>query len=284
MRLAGDGSEATRSRAYQALDTAIESGINHFDHADIYGQGRCEEWFGDFLRAHPGLRDQLIITSKCGIRMADQPQVGDPQRYDFSRAHILRSVEGSLSRLGVERLDCLLLHRPDFLMDPDEVAATFEHLHAQGQVAFFGVSNFTPDQVELLQSSCSFPLMVNQVEFNLNRIDPLYDGTLSQCMRRRITCQSWSPLAGACYAPWQMRMTEAQANDVRQETERQAQQYGVGPDQVVLAWLLAHPARIAPVIGTLTPERIRAAVGAVDLTYGREDWYRLLAARVGPVA
>lgn len=281
MRIAGDGSPSDRARGLQALRAAVESGYNHFDHADLYGNGACETLFGELLRDEPGLRDDLIITSKCGIRGPDDPETGDPKRYDFSFEHIVRSVEGSLERLRTDRLDLLLLHRPDYLFNAAEVATAFESLAEKGMVRHFGVSNFTPSQVELLQAQCDAPLLVNQVEINIHRLDALEDGTLDQCQRRRISPQAWCPLGGVAYPAWGNTLTPEDEQRIATELERQAECYGVEPWLVMLAWLLKHPSGILPIVGSTTPTRIAAAPRALTLDYRREDWYHLLEARRG---
>ena len=179
----------------RAILAAYEAGYTHFDHADIYGNGLCEEVFGRVLRDVSGMRERVVITSKCGIRWAGDPTPDAPHRWDFSREHIVWSCEQSLRRLGVEQLDLLLLHRPDFLADPLEIAMAFEQLRAQGKVREFGVSNFMPSTVTMLQRACSMKLIVNQIEVHLARLTPLEDGTLDQCLTEGITPMSWSPLA-----------------------------------------------------------------------------------------
>lgn len=284
MRIAGDGSTADREKGKSAIRTAIEEGYTHFDHADIYGGGACEALFGDVLRETPGLRDRLLITSKCGIRLADPPAAGLPKRYDFSRQHILNSVDGSLRRLGVESLDLLLLHRPDFLMDPEQVAETFRLLKRSGKVLHFGVSNFKPQKLEMLQSFCDEPLHVNQVEINVDNLEALQDGTLDQCQRLGITPMAWCPLGGVAYPAWNANLTADQASRIRTELEEQAKRYDAEPWVVVLGWLLRHPAGITPIVGSTRPDRIRAATRALELEYSVGDWYRLLQARDGEVA
>jgi len=281
MRIAGDGSPQALERGREALRAALEAGYTHFDHADIYGGGACEALFGEVLRETPGLREGLVITGKCGIRLAGDPEPGDPKRYDFSFEHIVRSVQGSLERLGIERLDLLLLHRPDYLCNAAEVATAFESLAENGLVRHFGVSNFTPSQVELLQSQCAMPLLVNQVEINIHRLDALEDGTLDQCQRKRISPMAWCPLGGVAYPAWGNTLTADEEQRIAAELERQAGHYGVEPWLVMLAWLLKHPAGILPIVGSTTPARIAAAPRALALDYRREDWYRLLEARRG---
>jgi predicted oxidoreductase len=281
MRIAGDGSLEATARGKRAVHAAVDAGFTVFDHADIYAGGACEKLFGDCLRESPGLRDRLLIMSKCGIRPGGKPQKDSPKRYDFSRAHLERSVEGSLRRLGVERLDLLLLHRPDYLMDAAEVAEVFTALEAAGKVAHFGVSNFSAAGLELLQSACARPLLVNQVEINLHAIDALLDGTLDQCQRLGITPQAWCPLGGVAYPAWGNSLSPEAARRLREEIDRQAGEYGTDAASIALAWLLLHPAKICPLVGSATPERIAVAPRALDLDYQREDWYRLLEARNG---
>lgn len=281
MRIAGDGSRDAVVRGKRAVRTAADAGFTIFDHADIYADGACEKLFGDCLRESPGLRDRILIIGKCGIRPAGKPATNSPKRYDFSRAHLEQGVEASLRRLGVERLDLLLLHRPDYLMEAAEVARVFAALEAAGKVAHFGVSNFSPAQVELLQSACGRPLLVNQVEINLHAIDALQDGTLDQCQRLGITPQAWCPLGGVAYPAWGNTLGPESAQRLREEIDRQAGEYGTDAASIVLAWLLLHPAMICPLIGSTTAERIAAAPRAVEIEYRREDWYRLLEARTG---
>ncbi len=282
MRLVGDGSDAARERGKLAVRAALDAGYTIFDHADIYADGQCEALFGEVLEETPGLREEIFIVSKCGIRFAGEPAADDPQRYDFSKAHVLESVEGSLGRLGIDSLDLLLLHRPDFLMDANEVKEAFADLEARGLVRHFGVSNFTPSQVDLLRSATDLPLVANQVEINVHRVAAFSDGTLDQCQQLGITPQAWSPLAGSILPAWHDNTFSDDDNErIRVELERQADRYDVDTWLVVLAWLLKHPAGIAPIIGSTTPERIAESARALDIPYTREDWYRLLEARNG---
>jgi len=269
MRLEGEAGK-------RAVHAAVEAGYTLFDHADIYGEGTCETLFGEVLRESPGLRDGLLIQSKCGIRETDAPK-----RYDFSRDYILASVDGSLRRLGVEQLDLFLLHRPDYLMDADDVAGTVDKLQSSGKIAHFGVSNFSASQVELLQAALDTPILVNQVEINLHNVEALQNGVLDQCQRLGMTAQAWCPLAVVAYPAWGNTFTDEDTSRILAELERQAGRYGTDPWLVALAWLLRHPARVSPIIGSTTPARIAAAVNALDIDYSREDWYRLFEARAG---
>lgn len=270
MRLAGDGSPAARQRAFAALDSAVDAGIRHFDHADIYGAGASEALFGDWLRANPGMRETLTITSKCGIRPARQDSV---QHYDFSPAHIEASVSESLQRLGIESLDILLLHRPDYWLDVATLDAVFDRLRRQGAVTAFGVSNFRASQLSLLHRRLDMTLVRHQIRFSIGHTAPLDNGDLDACMEFGILPQAWSPLGGAT--------DNSDETTLGRELVRQAECYGASPAEMALAWLLVHPTRPEAVIGTLTPARIRAAVNATRIEYAREDWYALLEASRG---
>ena len=281
MRIAGDHSPAAREKGKTAIRAALDAGYNHFDHADIYGEGSCEQLFGEILKESPSLRDQMILTSKCGIFFKDRPNPGDPGRYDFTQQHILESVEGILGRLGVEYIDMLLLHRPDYLMNPAEVSEILLILQDQGKVKHFGVSNFSPSQVSLLQSVFPQPLHVNQVEVNIHHIAPLTDGTLDQCMEYGMSPQAWCPLGGVVYPAWGTTFSEEDDARIKKEFDRQAKKYETEPWIIMLAWILMHPSHILPIIGSTTPSRITAAKAALDLEYDRKDWYHLLEARNG---
>ena len=281
MRIAGDNGPAARQGGKRAVRAALAAGYNHFDHADIYGRGACEELFGEVLRENPGLRDELVLTSKCGLRFKDSPAAGDPKRFDFSGDYIIESVQGSLERLGVEHLDVLLLHRPDYLFNAEEVGRSFRMLYDRGQVRHFGVSNFKPSHVALLQSECPWPLLVNQVEINIHNIDALLDGTLDQCQMHDISPMAWCPLGGVAYPAWGNTFNRDDEERIAWELAEQAGKYDVEQWQIALAWLLKHPAGILPIIGSTTPARIEAAIEALDIDYSRADWYRLMEARNG---
>jgi len=285
-RLAGtwDPREVTaeaEARGRAAVMAAVEAGYTLFDHADIYCHGVCESLFGRVLAGVPGLRERLLIATKCGIRRAGDP-AGAPVRYDFSAGHIEASCEGSLKRLGVETIDLYLLHRPDYLMEPEEVARAFDRLRRAGKVREFGVSNFQPWQVDLLRRACPMPLVANQVEVSLAHLAPLEDGTLGQCQAEGMTPMGWSPLAGGQLGDGARRLLPSQegyrTDRLKQELDAVAGERGATRTQVALAWLMRHPAGIMPVVGSTDPARIREAAAAVELKLSREEWYRLLAA------
>ncbi|MDH3415160.1 MAG: aldo/keto reductase [Gammaproteobacteria bacterium] len=281
MRISGDGSQDDRDKGKAAVHAAVDAGYSLFDHADIYGNGACEELFGEVLRESPRTRQQILITGKCGVRFPVGPDDDAPARWDLSNEHIIRSVEGSLGRLGIEQLDLLLLHRPDYLMHTAEVAEAFSALKSSGKVGHFGVSNFSTSQVDLLQSAIPDPLLINQVEINVHNISALSDGVLDQCLRLGMTPQAWCPIAGVAYPAWGNTFSDEDDIRIRQELGRQSEIYGVDDWIIALAWLLKHPAMISPIIGSTNPSRIAAATAALDVDYGREDWYRLIEARNG---
>lgn len=303
MKLGGNWTPAPataeeKHHAAHLIETALEQGINFFDHADIYTRGKSESVFGEILTASPGLRETIILQSKCGIRFPDDPTPGVPARYDFSYAHLLLSVDNILTRLQTDYLDILLLHRPDPLVEPEEVAHAFDELHASGKVRHFGVSNHTAGQIALLQKYLNQPLVVNQVELNLlhsglisegilaNQRDVPHTaamGTLDYCRLHNILIQAWAPVAGGNLIdprpdadPAALRTAALIARlAAEKDTTREA---------IALAWLLRHPAHIQPIIGTTNRDRLVASCAADTVTLTREEWYALLvAARGKPV-
>lgn len=298
MGLGGDWDAASttaeqRAAGFLALETALEQGFNCFDHADIYTRGKAESLFGEFLATQPGLRDQIVIQSKCAIRFADDTAVG---RYDFSAAYIESSVEASLRRLGIAQLDILLLHRPDPLMVVDEVATVLEKLQQSGKIRHVGVSNFGAPQQQLLQAALRQPLVVNQLQMSLHNIDWLEAnvltgmaqgaqhyfgyGTVEYCQLNKVQIQAWGSLAQGKYSGAGQALTgaEQQTFDL---VQRLAAQYQVSSEAIVLAWLRRHPAAIQPVIGTTNPARIKACAQASDVSLSREHWYALYVASRG---
>ena len=259
--------------------TCLEAGITTVDHADIYGGYKCQRLFGEAMAGQGTLRDQLQLITKCGIKLVSplRPE-NRSHSYDTSRAHILASVETSLQEIGTDRFDLLLIHRPDPFMDPDEVAAAFVALKKDGKVLHFGVSNFTPGQFDLLASRLPFPLVTNQVQFSVLSTSPLYDGTFDQCQQRRISPMAWSPMAGGQL----FSGTEPAAQRVRNALGAVAEQAGAAnPEQVALAWILAHPAKIVPVLGTCQASRLRLLAASESVKISREQWFAILTASAG---
>jgi predicted oxidoreductase len=272
-------------RGREAVLAAYDAGYTLFDHADIYCDGVSETIFGQVLKKVPGMRARIVIATKCAIRKAGEPTPDAPFRYDFSAEHILRSCEASLERLGIECIDLYQLHRPDYLMHPEEVAAAFSKLLQQGKVLHFGVSNFRPSQIAALHKVCPMPLIVNQVEISLANRACFEDGTLDQCLSEKITPMAWSPLAGGLLAdgakallPFQESYRTKQAVATLDEI---AGGHGATRTAIALAWLLKHPAGIVPIVGSTQPQNIKAAARADGIELTREEWYRLLEAARG---
>jgi len=287
--------KADEAQARAFLDTGLELGANFYDHANIYTKGRAEEVFGRILKERPGLRDQLVLQSKVGIRWANEPE-GSPQRFDFSRGHILSATEAILKRLGTDHLDILLLHRPDALWQPEEIAEAFAVLKGQGKVRYFGVSNQNRFQMEYLQSVLPDPLVANQLQMSLlhhgfvengisvNQASPRYpdgwEGTMEYARMHRVVLQAWSPLDRGLLTG-DLKDQPENVVGAAALVKKLAADHGTTPEAIQLAWLLKHPAGIQPVLGTSKPERLRACAKALDVTLSREEWYSLFAAARG---
>jgi predicted oxidoreductase len=268
-RMADWGFDTAQTFAW--IETCLALGITSFDHADIYGNFTCERQFGAALALKPSLRTQMQIITKCGIRLTGTGQ--PPARmkhYNTEAAFITASVARSLTQLRTDHIDVLLIHRPDPLMDADEVARCFEDLRAQGKVLHFGVSNHSASQTALLQSRCT---MTNQVEISLRHLETFSNGVLDDCQTRRMRPMAWSPLAGGnlLREDFLSHLLREMAHELGLQT----------PQQVALAWLLAHPAGIIPVVGSSKRERLSQAAAAAGIRMGREDWFRLWSAALG---
>ncbi|GHM99705.1 oxidoreductase [Cytophagales bacterium WSM2-2] len=244
---------------------SLEQGITSFDHADIYGDHSNEEIFGRVLAKNPSLRNRMELITKCGIKFpsAKRPATRS-KHYDTSKEHILWSAENSLKTLRTDRIDLLLIHRPDPLLNPHEVAEAFNQLKKEGKVLHFGVSNFTTGQFRMLQAHLTFPLVTNQIEISLSRIDPFFNGDLDLMLELGISPMAWSPLAGGKLVAGE------------REVFSKATKYDATYAQLALAWLLKHPSRIFPIIGTTQPDRIVESAKSVDINIDREDWFEML--------
>ncbi len=264
----------------QIIDCALENGINFFDHADIYGGGNSEKLFGRYLKSHPGVREKIVIQTKCAIH--------DGQ-YDFSKEHILRSVDGSLLRLGVEYIDLLLLHRPDTLMEPEEVAEAFSELENSGKVRHFGVSNHNPLQIELLKTAVKQPLLVNQLQFsvteagmitsgmNVNMKNPesqMHDGSVLEYSRiKRMTIQTWSPFQFGFFKG--SFIDNDDYPELNSALEKIGNKYGLSKTGTAAAWILRHPANMQLIAGTMNPEHLSEICKAGDIDLTRAEWYEI---------
>jgi predicted oxidoreductase len=274
-----------RAQGVRAVLAAHEAGYTLFDHADIYCDGVSEEIFGEALRQNRGMRERVVIATKCGIRKQGDPKPHSPFRYEFSSEHILGSCDQSLRRLGIETIDVYQLHRPDYLMDPLEVADAFAKLKQAGKVREFGVSNFRPSQLAALQKACPMPLIIHQVEISLANLTTFHDGTLDQCLAENITPLAWSPLAGGQLADGAKQLLPSQESyrtkPIVAALDQIARERGSNRTTVALAWLLKHPAKIVPIVGSANEANIRRAAQAELLELTRDEWYRLLEAARG---
>ena len=259
------------------IKESINMGVTSFDHADIYGDYTTEEEFGNVLRKEPSLRQQMQIITKCGIRRPCSTRTQFKiKSYDTSFNHIIESVETSLENLGTDYIDALLIHRPDFMMNADEIAEACAQLKQQGKVLHFGVSNFTPSQVSLLNSR--FKVEINQIQASVLYLNPFTDGTLDQCQELGIKPMAWSPLGGGnIFAV----TDDDRILRIKVVAEMLAIKYNSSPDVLLLSWLLQHPSGIVPVLGTSKVERIAAALQAVQIKMEREEWYMLWRASTG---
>ncbi len=281
-----------KERAERLILTAVDHGINHIDLADIYTRGKSDEAVGYALQQNPGLREKLILQAKVGIII---PTGNNPGHYNFEYDHIVSAVEGTLSRLGTDYVDLLALHRPDPLIEREEVARAFDHLHSSGKVRYFGVSNHNAAQIALLQRYVDQPIVLNQLELNLLHHHLISDGvvanmtvgaytasygTLDYCRLHDIMIQAWSPVAGGRLFKNDPDVPENVANSVALISQL-ATKHNTTPEAIAVAWLLRHPAPIQPIIGTLNADRIGQTVPADDVELSRIEWYQLLAAARG---
>ncbi|MCR4651652.1 MAG: aldo/keto reductase [Lachnospiraceae bacterium] len=275
-------SEKTPKEVNSFIHTAMEMGINFFDHADIYGNGKCEELFGEAMKGDSSLkREDMIIQSKCGVRLGLD--------YDLTKAHILDSVDNILKRLQTDYLDTLLLHRPDPLFEPEEIAEAFDILEQSGKVRSFGVSNFKPMQIELLKKSVKQELVINQLQFSLPVSNMIagsmemnmesagsvdHDGNvLDYCRLKDMTIQAWSPFQMPAWRG--VFLGNEEYSDLNKEIDVLAAKYDTTPTAIAAAWILRHPADIQIVAGTTSVERLKEIVSACDFVITHEEWYKL---------
>ena len=283
MRIASKTPEEVENLVLESL----KAGINFFDHADIYGGGKSEELFGKVLQKHPELRKEMIIQSKCGIR----PGIC----FDFSKEYILASVDNILSRLQTDYLDILLLHRPDALMDPQEVSEAFDELYQAGKVRYFGVSNQNPGQIELLKKYCKQPIIINQLQFGPAHAQMIdsgiyanmdegidHDGDiLNYCRLNDITIQPWSTIRSSLSEdtfidnPKYPKLTE--------QLDKLADKYNVSKVAIVTAWILRHPAQMQPIAGTTSIKNMLDTIKGVEVKLTREEWYAIYTAEDKPL-
>lgn len=261
------------------VEECREMGITTIDHADIYGDYTCESLFGEVLALKPELRNQLQIVTKCGIKLISKNRPEHQIKYyDTSKEHIIQSVENSLHNFKTEYIDVLLIHRPDPFMNPEEVAEAFRTLKQQGKVLHFGVSNFKPSQLSMLSAYLDFPLVTNQIEISPIYLNHFEIGTIEQCQEKQISPMAWSPLAGG-----RLFTSHDERNvRVRNTLEKIRNEVGVQSiDQVVYAWLLSHPSKIVPIVGSRDIERIKLAVEASNIKLTTQQWFEIWQSSMG---
>lgn len=272
-----------KKEAEHFVQTALEQGANFFDHADIYGAGSCEEIFAEAIHMNADVREKIILQSKCGIRKG---------MFDFSKEHILESVDNSLKRLNTDYLDILLLHRPDTLVEPEEVAEAFDILESAGKVRHFGVSNQNPMQIQLLQKVVKQPIVANQLQlsitnstmissgFNVNMENDAAvnrdGGILDFCRLHDITIQPWSPFQYGFFEG--VFLDNEKFPELNQKINEIAEKYSVSNTTIAIAWLLRHPAKMQPVIGTMNETRLKDCIKASDIHLSRQEWYDIFRA------
>jgi len=267
------GKQLSKAEMIGLLHHCIELGISTFDHADIYGGYTTETVFGNAFEDSRISRDSLQLISKCGIQMVSENRNTKIKHYDYSKKHIIWSVEQSLKNLKTDYLDLLLLHRPSPLMNPEEIAQTLLNLLEAGKIKEVGVSNFKPSQIEMLEAY--LPISTNQIEFSLTHTSAMYNGSLDDCLANKRISMAWSPLGSF------FRADDKQVARIRKAIGPLLKKYSVSADQLLLAWLLKHPAKIYPVVGTTSKERIKQSIEATKVELELEDWFLLLEASAG---
>ena len=277
MRLGSWGEKMGGSEMEQFIEGCLSLGLHDFDHADIYGGYTTEYDFGVVLKERPDLRSQMRITTKCGIKLVSENRPSHSiKSYDLSKGHIMYSVENSLKNLNTDYIDTLLLHRPDYLFNPHEIAEAFSELKNQGKVNHFGVSNFSPSQFDLLHSI--YPLCTNQVEISLLHREAFEDGTLNQLQKFGITPTAWSPIGGGVLLK---ESQDPKIVKIQEVIGLLAKKYDAKKDQILLAWLKKHPSGIVPVLGTSKISRIQSAKESLSIQLTHEEWYMLWQAAIG---
>jgi len=276
MRWGAWGANYTTTEYRQLIDSCLQYGITTFDHADIYGDYTTEAEFGDALKEDPSLRQKLQLVTKCGIQMISPNRLQHSiKSYNTSKLHIIQSAEQSLLNFGTYYLDLFLIHRPDPLLNPEEVAEAIEQLKQQGKILSFGVSNFLPHQTDLLSKYVL--VEYNQVEISIIHLNSFNDGTLEHCMQNNIIPMAWAPMGGGSFNDDDHPRFRA----IMQTAEELAEKYSTGTSEILLAWLHTHPSGIQTVIGTTKIERLLQAKVASTFKLEREDWFRLLGASTG---
>ena len=267
------GKKFSTSEMISLMNQCTEHGITTFDHADIYGGYTTEGEFGKAFKESKIDRESIQLITKCGIQYLSENRDNKVKHYNYSKDYIIWSAEESLKHLQTDYLDLFLLHRPSPLIQPDEVAEAISSLKEQGKINNFGVSNFTPSQLELISQATN--ISANQIEFSLTQHSAMHDGTLDQMMLKHITPMSWSPLGSV------FKEDSDQTRRINEQLVEFKDKYNATEDQLLLAWVLKHPSRIHPVIGTTSHQRIKDAAKSIKIEMELEDWFLLLVASQG---
>ncbi len=276
MRWGKWGANYSTSEYRAMIEQCLDMNINCFDHADIYGDYTTEEEFGDALKEDKTIRSKIKLITKCGIQMVTENRSAHTiKSYNTSKKHILQSVEQSLKNFGTDYLDVMLLHRPDPLMNPYEVAEAIQQLQQQGKVLEFGVSNFLPHNVNMLKQFV--PISYNQIEVSIICVSPFFNGILDNCLENKIIPMAWAPLGGG------LLTDDLQPNfrSITKEATLLSEKYGTGANEILLAFLHTHPSNIVTIIGTTKQRRLEQAKKASQIKLSKEDWYSLLKAATG---
>lgn len=267
------GKDYSTEELIDLLNFCLEEGLSTFDHADIYGDYTTEGRFGEALSKSGIKRESIQLITKCGIQYVGETRDNQVKHYNYSKDYIIWSAEQSLKNLKTDYIDLFLLHRPSPLMHPDEILEAIQRLKLDGKILNFGVSNFTPSQVELIDSKVD--VQANQVEFSLTQHSAMHNGSLDQMIVKGIKPMAWSPLGSY------FRETNAQTLRIKKILQKLSEKYEVSKDTILLAWIFKHPSKVAPVIGTTNKDRMRNAKHAAQLTLELEDWFSLLVASQG---
>lgn len=266
------GKQLSKKEMIALMHHCLENGVTTFDHADIYGDYSTEADFGEAFQESGIQRAQVQLVTKCGIQMTSG-RSNELKHYQYDKDYIIWSAEESLRKLKVEYLDLFLLHRPSPLMHPDEITEAIGKLLDMGKIRRFGVSNFTPSQISMIETTTT--VSANQVEFSLTANTPMYDGTFDDCIAKSRSAMAWSPLGGV------FREKNEQTDRIKNTLAKLCEKYNAEESQLLLAWILRHPARVHPVVGTTSPERLALSAQAAKIELEPKDWFLLLEASKG---
>lgn len=275
MKLGQWGAKFSTDELERFIDQCLELGLNEFDHADIYGAHTTEAEFGEVIKRRPDLKSKVKVTTKCGIAYPSDLRDHTIKHYISTSSYIEKSIDLALQNLQLEQIDVFLIHRPDYLMDPADIAKAVDKAKSLGKINHFGVSNFQPDQFELLNKHT--PLATNQIEVSVNHLQPFTDGTLTQLQKLEVQPSAWSPLAGGVIFGSQ----DEQSTRIRETATQLAEKKNCKLDQILLAFVMKHPSGIVPVLGTSKIERIKDAMAASHIQLTHEEWYDLWTASIG---